>query len=150
MKTFKGRPIIPGSYSGKCMVSKSGLNLLASFKSSILKKSKKAICMDQSNPDLYKKNISDRILCLPITIGSTTGGIVIQTAADLGMMPPALLFSEHIDSLAAAGVITADIWSDKRIITIDNLGSDFLESVEKGMTIEIEEDGTVRVLDAER
>jgi hypothetical protein len=49
--------------------------------------------------------------------------------------------------LAAAGVITADIWSDKKIITIDNLGSDFLESVEEGMTIEIEEDGTVKVLD---
>ena len=147
MKTFKGRAIIPGNYKGKCMVSKSGLNLLASFKSSILKRSKKAICMDQSNPDLYKKNISERILCLPITIGSTTGGIVIQTAADLGIMPPALLFSEHIDSLAAAGVITADVWSEKKIITVDNLGSDFLESVEEGMTIEIEEDGTVRILD---
>ena len=147
MKIFKGRPIIPGNYTGKCMVSKSGFNLLASFKSSILKKSKKAICMDQDNSDLYKKNISESILCLPQTIGSTTGGIVIQTAADLGIMPPALLFSEHIDSLAAAGVVTSDIWSEKKIITVDNLGQEFLDTVKEGMTIEIENDGTVRVLD---
>ncbi len=147
MYTFKGRPIIPGNYTGKCVVSKSGFNLLASFKSSILKKSKKAICMDQNNPDLYKKDITGKILCLPQTIGSTTGGIVIQTAADMGIMPPALLFSEHIDSLAAAGVITSEIWSEKKIITIDNLGQEFLDTVKEGMTIEIKEDGTVRVLE---
>ncbi len=145
MNIFKGRPIIPGNYKGTCIVSKSGLNLLATFKSSILKKSKKAICMDQNNPDLYKKEISGKIMCLPQTIGSTTGGIVIQTAADMGLMPPALLFSEHIDSLAAAGVITSDIWSEKRIITIDNLGSEFLETVKDDMTIEIKDDGTVIV-----
>jgi predicted aconitase with swiveling domain len=104
--------------------------------------------MDQDNPDLYKKEISDKIICLPMTIGSTTGGIVIQTAADLGIMPPVLLFSEHIDPLASAGVLVTDIWSDKKIITIDKLGKDFLDVVKNGMILEVKEDGTVMVLDA--
>lgn len=141
--TFKGRPVIPGNYKGECLVSRHNINLLATFRKSILTRSKKAVCGDQDNPDLYKKVISGKILCLPQTIGSTTGGIVIQTAADLGIMPPALLFSEHIDSLAAAGVLTTDIWSGRKIITVDNLGSDFLEVARSGMTLDIKEDGTV-------
>jgi predicted aconitase with swiveling domain len=148
MIVFKGRPIIPGNYKGECLVSHHGMNMLATFKKSILTKSKKAICMDQDNPDLYKKEISDKIICLPMTIGSTTGGIVIQTAADLGIMPPVLLFSEHIDPLASAGVLVTDIWSDKKIITIDKLGKDFLDVVKTGMILEVKEDGTVMVLDA--
>jgi len=124
-------------------VSRNGVNMLATFRKSILTKSKKAVCMDQNNTDLYKKVISDKIICLPRTIGSTTGGIVIQTAAGMGIMPPALLFSEHIDPLAAAGVLVTDIWSGKKVITIDGLGHDFLEEVKDGMILEIKEDGTV-------
>jgi predicted aconitase with swiveling domain len=120
--------------------------MLATFKKSILKRSKKAVCLDQDNPDLYKKVVSDKIICLPRTIGSTTGGIVIQTAADLGIMPPVLLFSEHIDPLASAGVLVTDIWSGKKIITIDNLGHDFLDVVKDGMILDVKEDGTVKVL----
>jgi len=147
MIIFKGRPVIPGNYKGECLVSHYGVNMLATFQKSILTRSKKAVCMDQDNPDLYKKVVSGKIICLPQTIGSTTGGIVIQTAADLGIMPPALLFSEHIDPLAGAGVLVADIWSDKKVITVDNLGHDFLDVVHDGMTIEIKEDGTVMVYD---
>ena len=146
MIVFKGRPIIPGNYKGECLVSHHGVNMLATFKKSILKRSKKAVCLDQDNPELYKKVVSDKIICLPRTIGSTTGGIVIQTAADLGIMPPVLLFSEHIDPLASAGVLVTDIWSGKKIITIDNLGHDFLDVVKDGMILDVKEDGTVKVL----
>jgi len=145
MIIFKGRPVIAGNYKGECLVSHHGVNMLATFQKSILTRSKKAVCGDQDNPDLYKKVISGKIICLPRTIGSTTGGIVIQTAADLGIMPPVMLFSEHIDPLAGAGVLVADIWSGKKVITVDELGHEFLEVVKDGMTIEIREDGTVIV-----
>ena len=56
-----------------------------------------------------------------------------------------MLFSEHIDSLAASGVIMEDVWNDKRIITIDQLGEEFMETVNTGDTIVIHEDGTVEV-----
>jgi predicted aconitase with swiveling domain len=144
-KVFKGRPVIAGNISGECVVSKSGMNLLASYKKSILKKSKIAICTDQNNKDLYNKEISGKIICVPQTIGSTSGGVVIQTAAKMDIAPSAFLFSEHIDSLAAAGVILSDIWTNKKIITLDNLGDDFLNSVETGMKLEISEDGTVKI-----
>ncbi len=144
-KVFKGRTIISGTFTGECVVSKDGINFLATFQKSLLKKSKKVIGGDQNNPGLYKKRLDGMIICVPQSIGSTTGGIVIQTAAQTGVAPAAFLFSKHIDSVAAAGVVLSDIWSDKKIITIDNLGDEFLEYVKDGMTLEIKEDGTVTV-----
>ncbi len=47
--------------------------------------------------------------------------------------------------LAAAGVLMSDIWKDRRIVTIDMLGDEFLETVQMGDPITIHADGTVEV-----
>lgn len=145
MKSFKGRVVIAGNTSGEAVVTHQGLNILASFQKSALKKAKTVICSDQNNTDLIGKCLTDKIICLPQTIGSTTGGMVLHTIAEMGIAPKALLFSKEIDPLAAAGVILSDVWSKKTIITIDNLGDEFLEYVKDNMTIEISEDGTVNI-----
>jgi hypothetical protein len=63
----------------------------------------------------------------------------------LGLGPKALLFSQHVDSVSLAGVLMDDIWNDRRVITIDLLGGEFLETVKSGDPISIKEDGTVEV-----
>ena len=146
MKTFKGRVVIKGNICGKSVVTKQGLNILASFQKSALKKASTVICSDQSNKDLYNKELTGKIICLPQTIGSTTGGMVLHTIADMGIGPKALLFSKKIDPLATAGVILSEVWSNKAIITIDSLGDSFLEYVKDDMNIQIDEDGTVTIL----
>jgi len=145
MKTFKGRPVLAGRVKGQSVVSRQGVNLLASFQKSALKKAKTVICSDHNNKDLFGKVLTGKILCLPQSIGSTTGGLVLEAATYLGIHPSALLFSGHIDSLAAAGVILSDRWVNKRIVTVDDLGKDFLDYVQDGQTIEVHEDGTVIV-----
>jgi predicted aconitase with swiveling domain len=140
---FKGRPILSGACQGEALVSHGGFNSLASYQKALILNSKKAECTDQNNPDLYKKIMTDKILCLPQTIGSTTGGLVLMTTCSIGSQPKAMLFSDHIDSLAAAGVILSDIWVGKRIIVIDQLGPEFLAAVQTGETVSIAEDGTV-------
>lgn len=62
-----------------------------------------------------------------------------------GRAPACLLFSEPIDSLAAAGAILSDVWTESSLPTVDSLGEDFLEYVKEGMLIEVMEDGIVRV-----
>jgi predicted aconitase with swiveling domain len=143
--TFKGRVIAPGEWKGKCVVTKQGFNTLASFRKSALAEAKNVIVSDQGNPDIYKKNITGIALCLPQTIGSTTGGLVLQTVCAMNINPAAMLFSEHIDSLAASGIILAKIWENSSIIAIDQLGKEFLDYVKTDMTVEIREDGTVIV-----
>ncbi len=145
MKKFSGRVIAGGELKGEAIVSRQGVNTLATFQKSALKNAKKVISSDQNNPDLYKKLLTGRILCLPKTIGSTTGGLVIQTICSMGINPSAMLFSESIDSLAASGIILARNWENSSIIAIDRLGDKFLKYVSTGDTITINADGTVIV-----
>ena len=145
MKEFKGRPIAGGEWTGEAVVSRGGVNTLATFQKSALKNAKQVIVSDQNNADIYGKNITGKALCLPITIGSTTGGLVIQTVCAMKIAPAAFLFSEHIDSLAASGIVLARIWEDSPVIAIDQLGEEFLNTVKTGDTIHIHPDGTVVV-----
>jgi predicted aconitase with swiveling domain len=147
MKEFKGRVITPGEVTAEAVVTHEGFNTLASFQMALQFGDKKATCGDQNNPDLYNKQMAGKALCLPQTIGSTTGGMVIMSAAAMGRQPACMLFSKPIDSLAAAGVILADIWTEADMPAVDNLGDEFLEFVQTGMKITVEEDGTVIVED---
>ncbi len=146
MKEFKGRVLNGGYFKGEAIVSHQGVNTLATFQSSALKNAKQVIAADQNNPDIFEKNLTGKALCLPQTIGSTTGGMVLQVICSMGINPACMLFSEHIDSLAGAGVILSVVWENSKLIAIDCLGQEFLDTVKTGDTIEITEDGTVKVL----
>ena len=111
MKQFKGRPVAAGKCTAKALVSHNGFNTLASFQKSLQFGDKTAKCGDQNNPDLFGKPMVGTALCLPQTIGSTTGGMVLYCAKVMGRTPACLLFSEHIDSLAAAGAILSAVWT---------------------------------------
>ena len=145
-KIFKGRVICAGEYEGECVVSRQGLNTLATVQKSARMNKKKVIGSDQNNKDVYGKNLTGVALILPQTIGSTTGGLVIQTICQMKINPSALLFSEEIDSLAASGVILAKNWENSNIIAIDKLGSDILSAVKTGDKIRVSKDGTVEIL----
>ena len=146
MKIFNGRVVAPGEISAEAVVSHGGLNTLASFQKALQFGDKTATCGDQNNPDLYGKQMAGKALCLPQTIGSTTGGLVLYCACAMGRQPACMLFSQPIDSLAGAGVILADIWLDNiKMPVIDSLGEEFLDYVKDGMTISIKENGVVEV-----
>lgn len=144
MKTFKGRVVSKGNVTAPALVSHEGLNTLASFQKALQFGDKKATCGDQNNKDLYGKQMAGKALCLPRTIGSTTGGLVLYCATSMHRQPACMLFSEPIDSLAAAGAILADVWlKDVSMPVIDSLGEEFLNYVKDDMKITIKEDGTV-------
>lgn len=145
MKKFKGRPVVPGTAKAKALVSKQGFNTLASYQKSFMLHDKKATCSDQNNPEINGKAMANVALCIPKTIGSTTGGMILYCAAAVNRQPACWLFSEPIDSLAAAGTILADVWTDAKMPTVDGLGKEFLDYVKTGMMITVEEDGTVIV-----
>ena len=146
MKEFKGRIVTPGTVSAESLVSHGGLNTLASFQKALQFGDKKATCGDQNNPDLYGKEMLGKALCLPQTIGSTTGGLVLYCACAMGRQPACMLFSNPIDSLAAAGSILASVWLEGvSMPVVDSLGEEFLNYVQDGMSITIKEDGTVVV-----
>lgn len=148
MKKFKGRIVTPGTVSAEAVVSTEGFNTLASFQMALQFGDKQVKCGDQNNADLYGKPLINKALCLPQTIGSTTGGLVLYCACAMKKNPACMLFANHIDSLAAAGAVLADVWvEDMTMPVIDCLGDEFINYVKDGMKITIEEDGTVVVED---
>ena len=146
MKQFQGRVVTPGEVTAEAVVTTEGFNTLASFQMALQFGDKKATCGDQNNPDLYGKQMAGKALCLPQTIGSTTGGLVLYCACAMKRQPACMLFSEPIDSLAAAGAVLADVWlEDVSMPVIDSLGEDFLNYVKDDMTITVKEGGVVEV-----
>ena len=147
MKVFQGRVIAPGTVTASALVSHGGLNTLASFQGALQFGDKKATCGDQNNPDLYNKEMAGKALCLPMTIGSTTGGLVLYCACAMGRQPACMLFSKPIDSLAAAGSILASVWLDGiEMPVVDSLGDEFLDYVKEGMTITVKDGGVIEVV----
>ena len=150
MKSFKGRIIVPAGagvreVKAEALVSAQGFNTLASFQKALMFGDKKARCSDQNNTAIYGKSMAGKALCLPQTIGSTTGGLVLFCAAVMKRLPACLLFSKPIDSLAAAGAILSGVWTDTPMLTIDSLGDDFLVVVKSGSLLKAANDGTVEV-----
>ena len=146
MREFKGRVVAPGEVSATAIVSHAGLNTLASFQKALQFGDEKATCGDQNNPDLYGREMAGKALCLPQTIGSTTGGLVLYCACAMKRQPACMLFSQPIDSLAGAGVIIADVWLEGvKMPVVDSLGEEFLDYVKEGMTVTVCPDGVVRV-----
>lgn len=146
MKQFKGRVVTPGTVTAEAVVSKQGFNTLASMQMALQFGDKQTKCGDQNNADIYGKPLCNAALCLPQTIGSTTGGLVLYCACAMGRQPACMLFANHIDSLAAAGAILADVWVDnKKMPVIDCLGDEFLNYVKDGMTVTVKDDGIVEI-----
>ena len=145
MKTFKGRVIVPGTCTAEALVSHNGFNTLASYQMAMMFGDKKVKCGDQNNTEIYKKPMIGKALCLPQTIGSTTGGMVLFTVCSMNRQPACMLFSKTIDSLAASGAIMGDVWTDAKMPVIDELGDEFLEYVKTGAKVTVKADGVVEV-----
>ena len=146
MREFKGRIITPGTVTATAVVSKQGFNTLASMQMALQFGDKQTKCGDQNNPDINGKPLCGQALCLPQTIGSTTGGLVLYCACAMKRQPACMLFANHIDSLAAAGAVLADVWVDGvSMPVVDSLGDEFLQYVKDGMKITVKADGIVEV-----
>jgi predicted aconitase with swiveling domain len=145
-KTFKGRPLLAGKLEGKALASKQPLNTTGSYLDNLFGgNTTSAPCTDPNNKEFYKKNLADAILCFPTTVGSSLGGAALMGVGSLGVGPKAMLFSQHVDSVSLAGLLMDDVWNGRRVITIDLLGDEFLQTVKTGDPIAIHEDGTVEV-----
>ena len=144
-KVFQGHVVTAGTCRAEALVSHGGFNTLASYQTPMLLGDKQVRCSDQNNPDLYKQPMLGKALCLPETIGSTTGGMALYTVCATGKQPACMLFSLPIDSLAASGAILGDVWTEASMPVVDTLGEEFLAYVRDGMSVEVKEDGVVEV-----
>lgn len=143
--TFKGRPAVSGTVEGLAEVSHIGFNTCATYVDVLISGTKSGVCQDHDNKDLYGRDLADKIVCIPQTIGSSSAATLFMIILDMDIAPKAMLFANHIDSLAACGILMGDNWLGKRIVTVDMLGDDFLDAVKTGDSIKISEDGNIEI-----
>jgi predicted aconitase with swiveling domain len=145
-KSFKGRALLSGDLKGKALASKQPFNTTGSYLENLFGgNTTSAPCTDPNNKDFYKKELGGAIICTTTTVGSSLGGAALMGVGSLGMGPKAMLFSQHIDSVSYAGLLMDDVWNGRRVITIDLLGDEFLDTVKSGDPLSIHADGTVDV-----
>ena len=145
-KTFKGRPLLPGNLDGEALASTQPLNTTGSYLENLFGgNSTSAPCTDPNNKAFYRQELGGAIICTTTTVGSSLGGASLMGVGSLGLGPKAMLFSQHVDSVSIAGLLMDDIWNNRRVITIDLLGDDFINTVKSGDKISIKEDGSVTV-----
>ena len=87
MKQFQGRVVTPGQVTAEAVVTRQGFNTLASFQMALQFGDKEVKCGDQNNEELHGKPLINKALCLPQTIGSTTGGLVLYCACAMHKNP---------------------------------------------------------------
>ena len=146
VSAFNGRIVLARNDSGEAAVTTSGFNATAAFMEVLFQGSDSAVCQDHDNKDLFGVDLEGKILCVPQTIGSSAAATLWMIIVERGIAPKAVLFSETIDSVAACGLVLANNWADGTpIICIDQLGDEFLKTVNSGDKVEIGEDGCVRV-----
>ena len=144
MKQFQGRVICPARARRKPRVARR-FNTLASYQMALMFHDKQVKCGDQNNPDLYKKPMNRQG---PVPAGDDRldhRRMVLYTACASGQQPACMLFSKHIDSLAASGAILASVWTDADMPVIDCLGDEFLAAVQTGQTVRVLDGGVVEV-----
>ena len=145
-KTFQGRALLSGDLKGKALASKQPFNSSGSYLENLFGgNTTSAPCTDPNNKEFYKKELGGTIICTTLVVGSSLGGAALMGVGSLGLGPKAMLFSKHIDSVSYAGLLMDDVWNGRRVITIDLLGDEFLDTVRTGDPINILEDGTVEV-----
>lgn len=145
IRKYKGRVVVPGDVIADALVTHTGFNTLANLKTAGSFLNPRGVLQDMNNPELYGKKIPGKALCLPETIGSTTGGMVLYCASVMGVGPACMLFSKEADTLAVAGAVLTANWSEHPIVLVDRLGDAFLKEVREGLRIHVKEDGTVLV-----
>uniref|UniRef100_A0A7C3WT44 Uncharacterized protein n=1 Tax=Thermofilum pendens TaxID=2269 RepID=A0A7C3WT44_THEPE len=55
---LKGRAVIPAEVEGEVVVSRAGLNWLATYQKAIISRSKRAVGGDRNNPDVYNVDLT--------------------------------------------------------------------------------------------
>lgn len=144
-RVFHGRPVFPGSATGRAEVSSIPFDTCASFVDVLIAGARSSLCRDRVNEALFGRDLAGSILCIPQTIGSNSATTLWMTLIELDLAPSGLCLANPIDATAASGLVLSEHWLGKRLVTVDRLGTAFLEAVAAGDRVWIDDTGRVEV-----
>lgn len=146
MKEFKGRGIIGGRVQGKALVTAHPLNLTSGLSKPLNLFTRLAGVYYDRHHELYKKDLFDRVLVFPQTIGSTFTGMVVLETIRRGRAPKAIIV-QSADPLLASGLILAEVWLPRKVPFLEIPEPDLFNLIRTGDLVEVDGDvGVVKIL----
>ena len=140
--------MLPGNVEGPAEVSSIPFDTCAAYVDVLVSGAHSSRCRDRADPALFGRDLAGAVLCIPQTIGSNSGTTLWMTLIERGLAPRALCFANSIDATAASGLILSEHWLGKRLVTVDRLGTAFLEAVTTGDIVRIADTGRVEIFPA--
>ncbi len=132
----QGKPVIPGRSRGEVLLSDEPLSFWGGYAYET------GAIIDQRHP-LYGSCAAGKILVIPFARGSSSTTAVLLEALRRGTAPSAILTTGTDPFLALASIVGQEMYS--KSIPVISLRESDLQKLGTGYTLEISEDGTLRV-----
>lgn len=137
-KVLKGRSLSKGIVEGEALVSKQPFSISAAFTIPLIQKSRKLKVADRTH-ELYRKDVSGKVLIFPYPIGTTTLGFVLLETIVRNVGPKAIV-CEKGEPLMSSGAVAADIFFNLKFPIVDQIDLSELEKIENGTIIRVNGD----------
>ena len=144
-KILKGRGLSRGIVEGEALITKQPFSISAAFVIPLISNMKRMKVADRSH-ELYRKDVSDKILIFPLPIGTTTLGFVLLETIVRKVGLKAIVCAEG-EPLMSSGAVAADIFFGLQFPIVDQISFSELEKIENGAIIKVNgNEGTVEIL----
>ncbi|MFX0180140.1 MAG: aconitase X swivel domain-containing protein [Candidatus Hodarchaeota archaeon] len=137
-RILKGRSLSKGIVEGEAIVTKQPFSISLAFTIPLVQKSRKLKVADRTH-ELYRKDVTGKVLIFPYPIGTTTLGFVLLETIVRKIGPKAIV-CEVGDPLMSSGAVAADIFFNLKFPIIDRINFSDLETIENGTNIRVNGD----------
>lgn len=129
---LKGQTIKSGVFEGEAVVSQTPFGFYGAVDPT-------TGTISDKRHELYGQVIADKVMVFPEGRGSTAGAIVILELARCGTCPGAII-NRTTEPILATGVILAEKFYGKKIVTIHKLDQDPTEVINSGDRVVVDGD----------
>ena len=144
-RKLKGRSLSKGIIEGEALVTKQPFSISAAFTIPLVQKSRKLKVADRTH-ELYRKDVTGKILIFPYPIGTTTLGFVLLETIVRKVGPKAIV-CEKGEPLMSSGAVAANIFFNLKFPIVDQIDFSELEKIENGTIIRVNGDeGYIEIL----
>ena len=144
-KILKGRGLSRGVIEAEAIVTKQPFSISAAFAFPLISNAKKLKVADKTH-ELYKQDVTDKVLIFPIPIGTTTLGFVLLETIVRKISPKAIVCAEG-EPLMSSGAVAADIFFNLQFPIVDHIEFSELEKIKNGTMLRVNGDeGLVEIL----
>jgi predicted aconitase with swiveling domain len=144
-KILKGRGLSRGVVEAEAIVTKQPFSISAAFAFPLISNAKKLKVAEKTH-ELYKQDVTDKVLIFPIPIGTTTLGFVLLETIVRKISPKAIVCAEG-EPLMSSGAVAADIFFNLKFPIVDHIEFSELEKIKNGTMLRVNGDeGLVEIL----